>query len=292
MNVHPRVFLTGGLFVSLAFFGVSSASAAPHRKLDMIVVSERPVQATADESSRGLPYLAIDGGGAEAGDPVAGERPPNPAQVAAALQAALDARGFVPAADGSTPVLVLVYHWGMIRRDSHEIAPPSELAPNLKARLSLVAPQRLVQDIERTLVAKRYVGTAVPISNLPSHRDALDYARDPRYFVIVSAYRADSLADVEPVRVWRTRLSAATNSGAMSAVIPALLAAGADQLGRDLPRAESSRVSFPEAPVAAPAHETPALGERVRTAIDRIVAHERREFLGNRYTIVDRSIAR
>lgn len=261
-----------------------AASAANGRHLDLIVVSERTAAAR-DLPADPLAYLPVQGGYIEAGDPIAGERPPTPEAVAEALRSALGTQAHTPAAAGLTPQLVVTYHWGVIRPDSTQLPPASGLKPNLKARLELVARQQLVEDIERDLVAHRHIRSPRMSALIPSQRDALEWARDNRYFVVVSAYRYDELTKGNPVLVWRTRLSAADNSGAMSEVIPALLAAAGDQLGREHRSAELIRASFrPTVASAAPAPtaESQHLEGPARQTLEQLLRDEHLAFSGRR----------
>lgn len=280
----PLRFLAVSLF---ALVVVDTATAAGRGKLDLIAIGERtaaarelPTASAADP----LSYVAVQGRYIEAGDPVAGERPPQPEAVVEALRAALSTQDYTPAAAGVTPQLVVTYHWGVIRPDSTQLPSTSELKPNLKTRLSLVARQKLVEDIERDLIAHRYTRSPVVSNLIPSYRDALEWAHDSRYFVIVSAYRYESLIDGSPVLVWRTRLSAADNSGSMSEVIPALLAAAGDQLGQEHRLAELLRVPFPSvATSSAPDQAVDRHVEQLnRDALQQLLHDERLAFSGKR----------
>ena len=233
-----------GLYlITAAFAGFASLAAAADsdsgtgRKVFTIAVSERADAATSSPVPS-FSYFAIDGGFVEAGDPVGGDTPPNPADVAIALRESLASQHHQPAVSPSDPAVVLIYHWGVIRRDSNAITPASDISPNLRARLSLVAPQKLVDRIASRLVTRRYSHLG-DVFDYPDERDALDNARDDRYFVIVSAYDYAALVRGESTLRWRTRLSAATNSGSMAQVVPALLRKDAEFLARHLEEPET-----------------------------------------------------
>ena len=207
------------------------------RKVFTIAVSER-TDTAAEAAIGSFSYFAIDGGFVEAGDPVGGDAPPAAAEVAKALQEALASQHHQPAMAPADPAVVLIYHWGVIRRDSNAIMPGSDISPNLRARLSLVAPQKLVDRIAARLVTRRF-SRVNDTFDYPDERDALENARDSRYFVIVSAYDYADLVRGQSTLRWRTHLSAATNSGSMAEVVPALLRKDAEFLAHHLEDAKT-----------------------------------------------------
>jgi hypothetical protein len=235
----PRLcWLVSALLGLSAFTTAAHADAPRGKKLYAMVVSERTdvgPKEKAPEAVQPFSYVAIDGGYIEAGDPVAGEKPPTPAQMRSALVAGLAAE-HQPLANATPVDLVLIYHWGVIRKDTFQIAPNNDVTPNHRARLNLVASSRIVDRVAEDIVSRRY---RMPSYLTIDERDAITYAQDDRYFVVVAAYDFAALLRGETVLRWRTRLSAATNSGSMNDVLPALIQNGAGFLGRHLNNAET-----------------------------------------------------
>jgi hypothetical protein len=243
---HYGLYVITATLAAFASVAVASGESGTGRKVYTIAVSER-ADAASDSPVPSFSYFAIDGGFVEAGDPVGGETPPTPAEVASALRESLASQHHQPAVSPSVPAVVLIYHWGVIRPDSNAIKPASDIAPNLRARLSLVAPQKLVDRIATRLVTRRYTHLG-DMFDYPDERDALENARDSRYFVTVSAYDYAALVRGEITLRWRTHLSAATNSGSMNEVVPALLRKDAESLGRHFEDAETHVWRFSRSP--------------------------------------------
>jgi hypothetical protein len=213
-------------------------SAGDGKKFYMVVVAEQ----TNPEAKPALPtpdhpayYVAYDAGYIEAGDPVAGEEPPSAAAVAQALRGTLATQNYLPA---SAPSLLVVYHWGVIRPDSHQIRDTFNIQPNLKARIALVATSRMAGEMENFLLERR-MGRINPAFRVPGflaiqERDLLDLARDDRYFVIVSAYDFAALTRRETKLLWRLKVSTRSPGESMAEALPALLSGGAPYFGRNL----------------------------------------------------------
>jgi hypothetical protein len=119
----------------------------------------------------------------------------------------------------------------------------------------LIATKKVVQRVEEYVTVKR-------LNNKPiSVKDAFEFAKDPRYFLVVSAYDYPEDKAQAPALLWRTKLSVYENDGSLKEVVPALAAASGPYLGRNfpdrlfesaprLPRAESNGTitSSPDAP--------------------------------------------
>jgi hypothetical protein len=206
-------------------------------KMDMAVVAEfgdPAVTPTRPTAGRPAYYVAYDGGYIEAGDPIGGEKPPAAAAVAQAVAAALASQHFLPAGPGTSPSLLLIYHWGLINRDSFQLRSSLQLQPNLRARIALLTTAKYARRIEEDLLDRRQpVDVHIPIID-PTERDLLQLIRDNRYFVVVSAYDYASVARKAAKLAWRLKLSTRAAGVAMDEALPALLRGGAPYLGRNL----------------------------------------------------------
>lgn len=215
-------------------------------KMDMTAVAECGDPAVTPESPTARQpafYVAYDGGYIEAGDPIAGERPPTPGVIARTLATVLASRHYLPASAASAPSLLLVYHWGRLNRDSTQIRSSMQLQPNLLARIALVAPRKYAQRIEEDLLDRRQpVSVHIPILE-SRERDLLQLVADNRYFVVVSAYDYASVTQKAAKLAWRLKLSTATAGVAMDEALPTLLRGGAPYFGRDLDETQFVRES-------------------------------------------------
>jgi hypothetical protein len=294
------LFVTGILLSAALALPLHAANNADNKKEHTflgLVVAEQPGRDSASTigSSSPTPSLVFDGGYIEGGDPIAGEHPPTPQAVAAGVSAALQSRNFTVenGQSGASPAVVLTYHWGTLRRRRQHDISLSNLNSNLKARLSLVARYDTVRDLEQYILADRAShGSSHIVLNQPTYRDARQYAQDPRYFVILTAYDFNALKNQQIKPVWRVKMSALDTSGAMSEVVPALAEASGPYLGQNLPRVESVRV--PEHAAAPAGNETSSFALTADSAngldqkfLEQVLKHEHTEFLGDDQTSWD-----
>ncbi|MDD2764432.1 MAG: hypothetical protein PHE83_10705 [Opitutaceae bacterium] len=251
--------LTLGLAAVFASFPAPQANAnSGEPKFDLIVVAEQAnpkAPPPMPDPDHPVYYTAADAGYIEAGSPIAGEKPPTAEAVGQALRVTLAAQNYQPAPDGSAPAQLLIYHWGVIRRDFIAIEPPFRVQPNLHARISLVATKKMAERIEDFIVGRKSavgLGRSFPPPGLlaPRLQDVLSIAEDPRYFVIVSAYDYAAVSRHEPRLLWRVKLSARDVSGAMYEILPALIRGGGPFLGRHVE--EPQYLKAPRRPAVAP----------------------------------------
>ena len=206
-------------------------------KLQMAVVAEQAdhaVKLTPPTAEKPAYYVAYDAGYIEEGDPIAGVNPPPAIAVTQALSAALASQHYLPAPATSAPSFLLVYHWGLLNRDTHQIRSIFKIQPNLKARIGLVAASKYAQRMEEDIMDRRQpVSVHIPILD-PTEQNLLQLAGDDRYFVIVSAYDFAALTRRETKLLWRFKVSTRSAGAAMAEALPTLLRGGAPYFGRDL----------------------------------------------------------
>jgi hypothetical protein len=224
---------------------------------EAVVVAEHEKDAPPD-LCKPTSYVAFDGGYIEAGDPIAGENPPPAAQVRQCVAAAFASQGFQ--AVQSSPALVVIYHWGVLRVDHLEIRVPYEVRKNLSARLDLVATKEMYAEVENHILDRiKGSGQDMSASSPPFLVAPLDsvvaHARLPRIFVVVSAYDGAAMARHEVKLVWKAKLSAQETSGDMPEVIPPLLAKGAPYFGQSLKDVVLLKETLEKAPAATPDSE-------------------------------------
>jgi hypothetical protein len=251
MKTHPLPPL--GLVALLSVGLATQASAGIFsNNIDMLVVAEGANGS--HQQSGPAPYAAFDGGYIEAGDPIAGDTPPTAAQVSQSLQAALANLGYQKAAPA--PSVVLTYHWGVLRIDHRQIRVPYGIKTNLEARIELVSTGPLGAEVENHILLNEKAGGLNPDAAAPRFlvgpaETVKQDARQPRIFVIVSAYDYQGLLHREAKLLWRAKLSAREQSGRMDEVIPALITGGSVFFGKDITEPRLVEVTPRSVPAAA-----------------------------------------
>lgn len=218
---------------------------------EMTVVAERAKDAP-PESKGPVSYVAFDGGYIEAGDPIAGDRPPTADQVRQELRTGLEAQGFQPAQ--GTPSLVLTYYWGVLRVDRTQIRVPFGIKTNLRARIALVSTELQRAEVENHILGREKGSNVDMNASSPARlvgplETVAQNSRLPRIFVVVSAYDYQALTERHETKlVWRVKLSAQESSGEMYEVIPPLITTGAPFFGKDLSDSRFVKTTLSKAP--------------------------------------------
>lgn len=230
--------------VTRAFAADDAAKLPRNQRIDLIVVSEQSktgADASQKSASSAPAVLLVDGGFIEAGDAIAGQTEPKADAVKSHIQDALQAANLSAVTDGSTASTIVVYTWGTLRPQYQPTVSGTHIAPNLKARLSLVAPWKTVADIEQEIVSHRVTNFSTGgFLTHPSWRDAMDFARDARYFVIFTAYPADATNAMQAVPLWRTTLSTQETSSSMDRAVYSLAGAAGKYLGKEMKSPENT----------------------------------------------------
>jgi hypothetical protein len=255
---------------------------------EMLVVAERAKDAPAPVQGATVGYCAIDGGYIEAGDPLAGENPPTADRVRQALYDSLKEQGFE--ANRASPAVLLTYFWGVIRIDREEVRRIYGVKANQDARIRLVSTEQLGAEVENHILGRQKAdGTNMDASSPPllsgPTATVVQNARLPRFFVIVTAYDYQSLAQKKETKpLWRVKMSAQETSGDMDQVIPSLIAKGAPFFGKDLPdvRFVKATLSPSSGPAATPASSLqPAPAAALDSQfVGSLLSRERYEFSG------------
>jgi hypothetical protein len=252
------------LLVVVGLAALPLIPAAQGRSMDAVVVAEQTDHGALlapPAADRPAFYIAYDGGYIEAGDPIAGEKPPTAAVIGQTLRQTLAAQGYQPAPAPGAASLLLVYHWGTINKDTIAIPRFTKIKPNLKARIYLVASTRKAATLENFLLSRKSAPIANAWAPVPGFltadiEDVLNRAQDDLYFVIVSAYDLAAIGRREPTLLWRVKLSARSVAGDMNTVLPALIRTGGPFFGRNLPDARTLRTEpAPDATGAAAGSE-------------------------------------
>jgi hypothetical protein len=285
--MKTRTYPALGLAVLCAAgFDSKAAAGIFSNNMDMLVVAE---QATAAQAPQGGPvsYVAFDGGYIEAGDPIVGDTPPTADQVLQSLRGTLGDHGFQETV--GTPSVVLTYHWGVLRVDHRQIKVPYGIKSNLMARIELVSTHQLGAEVENHILGReRGTGlnedASAPRLLVGPLETINQDSKQPRIFVIVSAYDYQGLVHREAKLLWRVKMSTQERSGEMREVIPALLAAGGKYFGKNFTNVQD--IEAPDSPPAqpasatAPARHSPEAYQLDKDFLDGLLRQEHGRFSG------------
>ncbi len=224
------------------------------------------------------------------GDPVANENPPEPSAIHVALARGL-AKANILAADAThAPTLLLVTHWGVLRKDSVAVTPSYEIPKHIRARLWLVGTPEVAQRIEDELTSRLYrknQAAKFPWPETLNHleEDTLETAKWARYFVIVSAYDYSAAAKGKTIPVWQARFSTEDLGVTLANALPALLVNGAAQLGRNTPEPLSEKLPSALAPAEKSATALPAPEKQIAAELlAKLEQRDRDRLLGQKIT--------
>jgi hypothetical protein len=252
---------------------------------DTTVVAERAKDAP-PAGDGPIACALVDGGYIEAGDPIAGEDAPSAGSVRQELVDALNQQNFHVGAP--SPSVLLTYYWGILRIDHTQIRLPQGINANQDARIRLVSTEETGAEVEnhilgRKMGASQNLDSSSPVILVGPLETIVQSARQPRIFVVVSAYQYQPPGEAQPPKLlWRAKLSAQETSGGMDEVIPALIAKGAPYFGKDMqypkilentlmksvaPRSQSSSGQTGMASDEAPSPAVGALVQQERTSI-------------------------
>lgn len=212
-------------------------------------------------------YIPVSSGYQEIGDEVIRTQP-DPKIVAECVRRALKGNGFLPASKEHPASLVIAYSWGAFGWTQSESV--SEQMAFMVKRAAFVGGQRFAEElkeaarrqidaneihgnIERSLAGHAEDANVMNVSNTlnmvnfaafhpwnlfkeKSRRNEwlVDQVAEPLYYVVVSAYDAQSVARNNRILLWRTYMTVELGALAMRDCIPSLVAQGSRYLGRDM----------------------------------------------------------
>lgn len=181
-----------------------------------------------------LYYAAVSEGYCDLGFAKAGEKPIARQVVDRTMMKVLAKQGYLPAAPGQRPDLVLAWRWGTMNverwssPDGFQIRftnEPALLRFLGGAKVGLVS-ERGDPFPEETLAAGlQFLGG--------SARNLLDTARDDLYVAIVAAYAPQLDGNGHATLLWNTRVSCPARGFWLPDALPAMLAIAAPYVGRE-----------------------------------------------------------
>jgi hypothetical protein len=213
-------------------------------------------------------YSLIDGGYAEGGDAIAGEKPPKAETLSVLLKNALASGGFKPATEGNPSTVVVYYRWGTYNHiapmdpaaadetgegsDTIDTTDPIQMR-NLSLRAALVGGPKFAKEMMDALMSHHF--DYFQEKNARTSTLVAMALRD-LYFVIAVGYDAKAAAEGKKVMLWITRISTDNSGLAMDDTLPALVTSARDYIGHETngpvlfhPRLYPGKVEIGEAEV-------------------------------------------
>ncbi len=231
------VALIGLLFAPLVSSGGFLDFLFPSNELETITVTDfTPAgnllrQPTADHP---FYYVAVSTGYHDLGGIKAGEKPISRQLVDQTMLKILAKQGYLPAAPGQRPDVILAWTWGTLNVEIlhsgngsfvRQINEPRLLRFLGGAKLGLISSHGNPFP-ELTL----HPGL-IPLSG--SARNLIDASKDDLYIAAISAYAINQRDPKHPALLWNTRISAPSRGFWMPEALPAMLAIASPYVGRE-----------------------------------------------------------
>ncbi|MBI2497746.1 MAG: hypothetical protein HYV75_07505 [Opitutae bacterium] len=182
-------------------------------------------------------YTAVSLGFQDLGGIVGGEKPPPKDDVLRQISAALAKQGYLPATKTSpAPALLLVFAWGTLYADYdygfNPDLPPRQL--NRHQILKFLGGYKMgFSDRDFDPLMPPTLG--LTLMNFAS-RSFYDLAREDFYVAVVSAYDLDAIRNHQKKLLWMTRISCPSRGYFLPEVLPAMMAGGGPNFGRESDR--------------------------------------------------------
>ena len=190
-----------------------------------------------------------------------------PALLRGSLAKALAQDHYLPAGPGHPPTQMLVFSWGTISEVSQLVDPKDEInvlghffpRENYLARLKLVGGENFVRQVVEAINQHQIYPIGPGPLKILAERDSLarqllEQAMADSYFVVASAYDAESATRGQRRLLWQTKVTVNSQDLAMADALAALIRNGGPYFGREMGHAEILQVPLQagEGPVAAP----------------------------------------
>jgi hypothetical protein len=210
---------------------------------------------TAPDSDHPTYYALWDGGLVEAGDTVAGERPPKKEQLAAMMERALASSGYLPATKEHPPTLVIHYRWGSYNHlTSLDTSDPSSssgegdetststdapsgddltdpmVRKNLFTRAALVGGPKFAQELLHASDLRLMDQFRLKD---PRNEDLVEMALGDLYFVVAVGYDGEAARLGKAKPLWTTKISTNSQGLSMDDTVPALASNGRRLFGHE-----------------------------------------------------------
>lgn len=207
-------------------------------KHDLEVITNTDVTAAGRKlppPSKGNPqyYIAVSGGYQDFGGIMGGIKEPPPKDVYKLLTAELAKRGFLPATEQSPPpTLALFFTWGTLNVDYDFSDPDQSNTPRNRAQILRFLGAGKVGLDDNFLDPLTAPVTGLSLMSSESH-DLYDISDEDLYVTVVSAYDLESLRHKKKELLWMTRIASLSRGFDLPEALPAMVAIGGAQFGRE-----------------------------------------------------------
>jgi hypothetical protein len=207
-----------------------------HPNINVMIVTELTnVGRSLPEASPAHPvyYSGADGGRTLGGDPIAGEHPPRPAELASLMVKSLRDGGYLPASAGHPPTIYIYYNWGSFNRlrDERTGRGWDYLSyVNFMERAALVGGTKFAKDLDEARTfhyVDEFKGSNARNSYLVS------LAESDLYFLVATACDYRAAVNGNAVILWQTRLSSEARVVSMDESLPQLVMSAASYIGHE-----------------------------------------------------------
>jgi hypothetical protein len=177
-----------------------------------------------------MSYELRDAGLTFEGDPIAGEKAPNAADLKAILVKSLQTSGYLPVKANQRPRIVIEYRWGSYNHLKPMGHDDPKALENLYVRALMVGGSQFAKDFMDARNARTM--------HFFEERDArtnflVSVVRSDLYFVLAVAYDYPSWALGQRVKLWHTAISTDSRGIAMNESLPQMTSAAGPYLGRE-----------------------------------------------------------
>lgn len=240
----PAVSFRSGCVVLIGLFFAPLVSSAgildflfPANDLETITVTDfTPAgnllrQPTADHP---FYYVAISAGYRDLGGIKAGEKPISRQLVDQTMLKILAKQGYLPAAPGQRPDVVLAWTWGTLNVEIFHGGNGSVVRRvNERQLLRFLGGAKLglISAHGDPFPEQTLQAGLIPLGG--AARDLVEASTDDLYIAAISAYAVDSRDPKHPALLWNTRISAPSRGFWMPDALPAMLAIASPYVGRE-----------------------------------------------------------
>lgn len=204
------------------------------RDLETITVTEvSPGQSLARAPSPANPvyYAAISGGFRDFSVAYAGEKHIDRHFVDATVTKALAKQGYLRADAAHPASIVLVWTWGTMNAEFWYNG-ERWIQLNRGELVNFLGGKKLGMDSWSSPFPEQVLTYGLTYQSVNA-QNLTDAASDHLYVIVVTAYSASRKEGGKPVRLWNTRISCPARGFWLPEVLPAMVAMGAPQIGRE-----------------------------------------------------------
>jgi len=201
-----------------------------------VVTNTDVVDPTVQPPSPGHPvyYLAISAGYRDLGQPIAGEKIPNSAEVVKLVTKILDRQGYKLATNKTAPTIMITYSWGTFN-PSRPYPDAPYLVTNRNPMLNFLGASKVGVDTSRTSTESSLL--SIGLTPLAPDAAALqDMSNDGLYIITLAAYDFAAAKSGTAKLLWKTNISSPSSGHYLPEILPSMLTIAAPHIGRETSR--------------------------------------------------------